>query len=360
MKISDKYLFAQDSDFEIIKKTLSGKKLSGTGEIIFEYETCLADFFNAKHAVATSSGTSAIQAALFAVGVGSGDEVIVPPTCPPMTILPIVYIGAKPIFCDTYENSFSINVGDLKNKITTRTKAVIEIPMWGYPTNVAKLGELLKTRNIPFILDLAQAHGTKMNGRSLSYYSDLSCFSTHDRKILATGEGGFVLTDNHTYKDKVKSFTQFGNMDGISFGLNFKLGGLQAAIGISRISSIQNQLRVRSSNAKYIVDRIKNNNVQEFSILESGCPNYYTLLLKLSFGDNIKFIEYLAENGIPSDILRYDYKVLYEYPLFKNLSGRCPNAELLVKSITTIPVHPGLTKKQLIYIVDKINSFQGE
>ncbi len=360
MDISDKYLFFQDNDFKNIKKALLEKKLSGTSNIISEYEACLAEFFKSKYAVATSSGTSAIQTALFAVGVKSGDEVIVPPTCPSMTILPILQIGAKPVFCDTYENNFGLNIKDLRNKISSKTKAVIEVPMWGYPTNVAELGKLLKTKNTPFILDLAQAHGTRLNGKYLSYYSDLSCFSTHDRKILATGEGGFILTDNPFYKNKTKNFTQFGNMEGISFGLNFKLGGLQAALGVSRISNIQNQLNIRDTNAKYIVDGVKNDNVREFDILKNGYPNYYTLLFKLSFNNNAEFMRYLAKNGIPSDIIRYNYKVLYKYPLFKGLSRKCKNAESLVRSITTIPVHPGLTRKQLTYIVNKINSFKRE
>lgn len=358
MQISDKYLFSQDSDLASIKRVLYEKKLSGTSDVISEYESCLARFFESDYAIATSSGTSALQTALFAAGVEAGDHVIVPPTCPSMTILPILYIGAKPVFCDVCKGSLGLDVEALQNKLGDNVKAVIEVPMWGYPTGTDNLSQFLKVKGIPFILDMAQAHGTKLNDKYLSYYADISCFSTHDRKILSTGEGGYILTNNQLYRDRMKSFIQFGNMDGLSFGLNFKLGALQAAIGMSRIPNIINQIDIRRNNATQIISGIKNVNVAEFYIPKGGAPNYYTLLLKLNFKKNTEFIEFLSKEGIPSDILRYDYRVLYEYPLFNNLGGGCKNAENLVKSITTIPVHPEITSEQINYIITKINSFQ--
>lgn len=357
MNISDKYLFSGDKDFENLKKALKDKKLSGTSDVILEYESHLKEFFNSKYAIATSSGTSAIQTALFSVGVCSDDEVIVPPTCPVMTVFPIIYIGAKPVFCDICVDNFGLNVNDLDKKINNKTKAVIDVPMWGYPTDVNKLKKFLKTKKIPLILDLAQAHGTMINNRYLSAFGDISCFSTHDKKILATGEGGYILTDNDDYEIKARNFIQFGNMDGKSFGLNFKLGALQAAIGIGRIEHIQNQLTIRKKNAEYIVTNIKNKKVKEFHIVKNGKPNYYTLLLQLNFENNNDFINYLSEKGIPSDILRYNYKVLYEYPALKDLKKICKNAEFLSKKITTIPVHPGLNISELDYIVNQINAF---
>ncbi|MDD5528163.1 MAG: aminotransferase class I/II-fold pyridoxal phosphate-dependent enzyme [Patescibacteria group bacterium] len=358
MNISDKYLFSGDNDLENITKALLSKKLSGTSDLVLDYEKRLGKFFNSKHAIATSSGTSAIQTALFSAGVSNGDEVIVPPTCPVMTIFPIIHVGAKPIFCDTCVDNFGLNITDLRCKISPRTKAVIEVPMWGYPTDVIGLREFLGLKGIPLILDLAQAHGTKINERYLSAYGDLSCFSTHDRKILATGEGGFILTDSDRYEIEARSFIQFGNMDGKSFGLNFKLGALQASLGAGRIKFIQNQLNQRKDNARRVADGIKNKKVKEFDIIKGGNPNYYVLLLRLSFDDNGRFIDFLSRKGVPSDILRYDYKVLYKYPILEALAVDCRNAEFLSKSITTIPVHPGINIGELDYIISQINAFK--
>jgi len=357
MKISDKYLFSTKDDIQNLKKILADKKLSGTSDIVLEYEDCLKKFFDSRHAIAVSSGTSAIQTALFSVGVRSGDEVIVSPTCPMMTVFPIMHMGAKPVFCDTCVDNFGLDINDLEKKINSKIKAVIEVPMWGYPTDVIKLKEFLKSKETPLILDLAQAHGTKVKNQYLSSFGDISCFSTHDRKILATGEGGYILTNNNQYENEARSFIQFGNMDGKSFGLNFKLGALQASIGIGRIGYIQNQLDIRKKNAKSIIARIKNKKVKEFIIIDGGKPNYYALLLQLDFEDNLKFIDSLSQSGIPSDILRYNYKVLYEYPALEHLQKTCKNAENLARKITTIPVHPGLNSSELDYIVDQINTF---
>jgi perosamine synthetase len=132
---------------------------------------------------------------------------------------------------------------------------------------------------------------------------------------------------------------------------------LQASIGMGRIGFIQNQLDQRKNNARYVVDGIVNKNVKEFDVVKGGIPNYYALLLRLSFSDNSHFINFLSQKGIPSDILRYNYKVLYKYPILEALAGDCENAELLSKSITTIPVHPGLNIEDLDYIISQINAF---
>jgi perosamine synthetase len=360
MKISDKYLFSNPNDLMVIKKALADKKISGTSDVVNEYENELLGFFGSKYAVATSSGTAALQTALSVLGVGRNDEVVVSCTAPSMTVFPIIYVGAKIIFCDTDNNNFGLNIDDLKKIITPKTKVVVEVPMWGYPTNARGLQKILKPKNIPLILDLAQAHGTKINDHYLSHCGDISCFSTHDRKILATGEGGFILTDNRNYYKKAKSFIQFGNMDGINLGLNYKLGSLQAALGSSRIKHIAEQLNVRKNSANYITSNIRNPRVKELAIVQNGKPNYYSLLLKLNFNNNLKFIEFLDANGIPSDIIRYNYKVLYKYPIFNKFKRVCPNSEKLVQAITTIPVHPGISKDNLDYIIAKINGYYEE
>lgn len=357
MKITDKYLFSDPNDIKIIQNSLiSRTSLSGTSIIVEKYEKKLATFFNSQYAIAVSSGTAAIQTALYVSRVNRGDEVIVSSICPLMTVLSIVFIGARPVFCDTKVDNFGLDIDELKKLINPKTKAVIEVPMWGYPTSVDKLRDFTKTKGIPLILDLAQAHGTLLHNKYLSYYGDISCFSTHDRKILATGEGGFLLTDNKEFYDESKCFIQFGNMNGVKMGLNYKISSLQAALGTNRINHINKQLNTRQRNAKHIVKNITNQLLSELKILENGMPNYYALILKLNFANNLKAIEKISSKGVPSDILRYNYKVLYEYPLFKSYKRKCKNSEKLVKRITTIPVHPALKKEELDYIIKVINN----
>ena len=357
MKISDKFAFYDKGDVKIVNKIIRGRKLSGTSEIICDYENKLSTFFESKYSVAVSSGTSAIQVALYALGVKRGDEVIVSSACPSMSIISIIELGAKPIFCDTHEDNFGLDIDDMSKIISSKTKAVIEVPMWGYPTDVVGLKKYLKKYKVPLILDLAQAHGTKLNNNYLSSFGDISCFSTHDRKILPTGEGGFCLTNNQSLYNIMQSYIKFVNMNGVDFGLNFKLGSMQAGLGINRIEFISKQIEKRTKNAKYIISKIDNKKVKEFKIIKKGSPNYYMLLLQVTESSCSEFIDYLDKNNIPSDIKRYNFKVLYKYPLFKKYLRKCHNSEKLSKDITTVPVHPGLTKKELDYIVKIINKF---
>jgi perosamine synthetase len=274
-----------------------------------------------------------------------------------MSVVPIIELGARPIFCDNNIDNFGLNLKDLEKLISPKVKAVIEVPMWGYPTDVASLKNCLKKYKIPLLIDLAQAHGTKINGKYLSYYADISCFSTHDRKILATGEGGFCLTNKRYLYQKIQSYIKFGDMNGVDFGLNFKLGAMQAGLGISRIKFIPKQLKKRLENAKYLLSKIDNKEVDEFKIVKNGLPNYYTLLLIIHGNDSKKFIDYLDKHGIPSDIKRYNFKVLYKFPLFKKYSRKCKNSEKLSQSVTTIPVHPNVKKNELNYIASIINKY---
>lgn len=358
MKISDKFLFSDQSDLKSLENVLAGKKLSGTAQIIEDYERKLANFFGHKNAVALSSGTAALQASLFALGVRPGDQVIVSSTCPMMSVVSIIYMGAELVFCDTLSDNFGLDLEDLAKLINPKVRAVIDVPMWGYPTNIKDLKHFLANKNVGLIADLAQAHCTQVDKKYMSHYADIACFSTHDRKILATGEGGFILTENDRLRDVIHSFIQFGNMNGIDFGMNYKLGSLQAAVGFNRIDYIQNSLDKRRANAEYIIFNIKNRNVKELHVIDGSQPNYYALLIKLSFKDNSKFIKYLDNAGIPSDIIRYNYSVLYKYPLFEKYHRHCSNSEKLVSSINTLPIHPDISREEMDYMINKINSYE--
>jgi len=216
----------------------------------------------------------------------------------------------------------------------------------------------LDAKNIPFIEDAAQAHGSMIKEKYVGTFGRMGCFSTHDRKILPTGEGGFILTDNEADYSLIKSFIQFGYMKGKEFGLNYKLSALQAVLGMNRIKQILPQIRKRTKNAKTILDNISSAKIQELNIGLEGNPNYYSIVTRLNFSDNLRVINDLAFKGIPSDILRYSFEPMYKKSLFSSYASNCPNIEKLSKQITTIPCHPGLSEEQITYIIETINCMQ--
>ncbi|CAB3766832.1 DegT/DnrJ/EryC1/StrS family aminotransferase [Paraburkholderia humisilvae] len=354
--VSDKYRVVHASDVDTLRNTLA-RPLSGTSEVVTEYEQDLATWFGARHAVALSSGGAALSVALYASGVGPGDEVLLTPSCPLCTIYPIIAAGAVPIFIDTREHGFGADPVSVRERRTPRTRALIDIPMWGYPTEVDTLQSLTRELGLKLILDLAHSHGTTLHGQPLSRFGDVSCFSTHERKPLATGEGGFLLTDDDALAQRGRDYSRFGNLNGKDFGLNYKLAALPAALGKSRLASLAEQIGKRRENARYFLHRLDHSRVNEKTIIDGGEPNYYFLNLQLRFADNRAFIDYLDDHGIPSDIKRYGCKALYEFPALARYRAACPNAEALLGGMTTIPVHPGVSTDELDYMAACINRY---
>lgn len=360
VSISDKYLFSHSSDIDALNKALLGQKLSGTSSLVNEYETALATYFGSKYALTTSSGSSALHTALHAIGATEGAEVLLPACSPFPTGLAVLTARATPVFVDVLPNSFDININDVIQKITTKTKAIIVIPMWGYPQEYENLFNLLKEEYGIFLIeDAAQAHFSKIKNKFIGTFGHIGCFSTHDRKILSTGEGGFILTDEPEFAERAMSFTRFGNMDKKSYGTNYKLSTLQAALGLSRLKYAPKQLIVRRDNAFTILKGIHETPCQEIAYPNESIPNYYALVVKIlaDIPSCRLFIEWLSKKEIPSDILSYGLQVLYHHPLFSQWYSPCPNAENMIKTITTIPVHPDLETKHINYMIENINEY---
>ncbi|HEY1609307.1 MAG TPA: DegT/DnrJ/EryC1/StrS family aminotransferase [Paraburkholderia sp.] len=354
--VSDKFHAVYADDVDTLQKTLACS-LSGTSDVVTGYERALAEWFDARHAVALSSGGASLSVALHAVGVEGGDEVLLTPSCPLCTVYPIIAAGATPVFVDTRLHGFGADPDSVRARATPRTRALIDIPMWGYPTEVDALDVLTRELGIKLILDLAHSHGTTLHGRPLSQFGDVACFSTHERKPLATGEGGFLLTEDNALAQRSRDFSRFGNLNGKDFGLNYKLAALPAALGKNRLASLAAQIDKRRNNARYFLQQLDHAKVHEKTIIDGGVPNYYFLNLELRFADNRAFIDYLDDHGIPSDIKRYGCKALYEFPALARYRATCPNAEALLASMTTIPVHPGISTDELDYIAACINRY---
>jgi perosamine synthetase len=360
-QISDKFLYAHPDDMKGLVDALAGRQLSGTSDLVSAYEVALANYFETEYAVALSSGSAALHTALYLLGATNGAEVLVPATAPIPSLLPILTAGALPVFVDSAETNLGFDLEDLQRKITPRTKAAMVVPMWGYPFSLQETLLILNQADIPLIEDIAQAHGTVIDGCKAESWGTIGCFSTHDRKLLATGEGGGLLTNDAELAERGRQFAQLGGMDGETYGVNYKLSTLQCALGMARIPYIEENLHHRQANAFHLRAALDGcSNLQELSYPQLCTPNYYYFVIQSTTPAEMRlFIEALRMQGIPSDITRYRYRVAYEYPLFQAFcQERCPQAEKLVKQITTVPVHPGLSEQELKLIAEAIREEQ--
>lgn len=368
----NKYVNIGADELKQIEEAFNSKQLSGMSSIILKYEKKLADYFKCKHALAITNGTMAIEVSLRAAGVEVGDDVITTPLGPVMTPLPILAIGANPIFVDCESpNSFNISIEDLKSKITSKTKAVITVPMWGYPNNISEIKKFCENNKLVLIEDASHCHGTTLNGKFQGTFGDIGIFSTQERKLIGTGEGGFILTNDTNLAEKIQEIRNFGkpirkefieagfsDQYGYLFGLNYRLNAFAAAMGIAQIDKLKNKIKQRTKNAAFYKHNLDFRHLSELDILADGKPNYYAIVLKISQSkySSHKLGLMLSNFGIISDTYRFKYKVLYKMSLFKSYASSCPNAEMLSDSIITLPTHEGLSEEDLIFIVNNFNS----
>ncbi len=372
-KLENKFVSINAEDIQSVTDSLRQKQLAGTADVVKTYEQKLSEYFAAKYAHACNSGTAGIELILRALGVDENSEVLLPPTGPVMCVLPIIAIGAKPVFVDVDSSStFGIDIEDLQRKITKKTKALLVVPMWGYPIEMSEIRKICQEKRIILIEDASHCHGSKLGEHYVGTLADLSIFSTQERKLVTTGEGGFVLTNTPEISQVVQEMRNFGRATtnvayfdrkvddfGVRFGLNFRLSATNAALGISQLEKLDNKIKQRTRNAEYIRESLNNcKDIEEIPILSHAIPNYYSIVFKIkNMTNNAVFGKYLDEHGIISDTYRFNYMPLYQMPLFSSYVSSCPNAESVTKSIFTLPTHEGLIQKDLDHIISTVKDF---
>jgi perosamine synthetase len=276
---------------------------------------------------------------------------MVPAAAPLPSVLPVLALGATPVLVDNLPGRLGIDPDDLAAKLTARTVAVMSVPLWGYPADVHQITPLLDHLGLPLVEDAAQAHGTLIAGRPAGTLGLVGCFSTHDRKLLATGEGGFIATVDPRVYEAVECFSRLGHLDGSHIGMNLKLAAPLAAIGSRRIGGLGDQLRVRANNAQRILTVLGDDDpISELGYGGGGRPNYYSLVLRAGAAVAAELAETLTSWGLPPDSRRWNYRPLHTRRMFSRWSSPCPNAERLAACTLQLPVHPGLDRTQVGYV----------
>lgn len=213
------------------------------GKFLDEFEQKMSKFCGVKHGVACSSGTAALQLATRILDIGPGDEVIVPTFTNIASVLCIYYNGAKPVLVDADPETWSMS-SDIESKITSKTKAVIPVHIYGHPVQMDELCKIAKENNLFIIEDCAEAHGAEVNKKKVGSFSDIACFSFYSNKIISTGEGGMIITDNEEYARKAKqyaslAFSQNDRYQHEFLAYNFRLSNILAGIGAAQLSNIE-------------------------------------------------------------------------------------------------------------------------
>jgi perosamine synthetase len=367
-----------DEDGEAAADVLrSGRLTQLTGGTVAGFEEAFAAWHGVRHCVAMSSGTTSIHAALIALDVGPGDEVIVPAHTFIASATPVLHQGATPVFADIDERTYCIDPRSVRERIGERTKAIIAVHLNGHPADMDALLALAEPRGIAVIEDAAQAHGAMLRGagskepgawQKVGTVGRIGCFSFWEDKIITTGgEGGCVITDDGGLAERLRRIRHHGEGpmgEGeerayyhLDLGYNYRMTSMQAATGLVQLRRLDEYLEARRRNAAYLSERLGEiDGIEPPFVAEGVVHSYYKYVCRLRpergtpIGD---FVRAVAAEGIP--ISRRYPTPLPRQPVFKGIgAGDCPVAERLAEELFTLLVHPTVGTGDLDDVVGAI------
>jgi len=343
----------KDEEEAVLKVIRSG--MIAMGEQVHELEENFSKKFGYKHTIATSSGTSALHAALVAHEITRGDEVITTPFTFIATANTILAVGAKPVFVDIDPLTYNIDPTQIKDAITDKTKAIMPVHLYGYPCNMDEIKEIADKNDLIIIEDACQAHGAKYKGEYVGSWGT-AAFSLYPTKNITSAEGGLITTNDEKVAENARLFINHGQSERYvhtEFGLNFRMTNLHAAIGIVQLSKIDKFTKKRGENAEYLRNNLKN---VSLPVEDSKCEHVYhqfTVRVKERRDEIVKKLnEAEIGTGIhyPTPIHKQPY---YQKQGYGKLS--LPVAEEASKEVVSFPVHPLVTKKDLKHICTTLN-----
>ncbi len=342
-------------EIEAVTRVMESGMLA-SGAVVTEFEERFAEYCGTGHAVAVNSGTAALHVALFAAGVGPGDEVIVPSFSFIATATCVSMSGAVPVFADVDGRTFNIDPDTVADLITPRTAAVIGVHLFGQPFDAGALQEICEEHGLLLIEDAAQAHGAEYRGRKTGSIGDLGCFSFYPTKNMTTGEGGMITTDDASAAEKIRRIINHGRSGQYlhtTFGYNYRMTNIGAAIGLAQLGKLDafNETRIR--NAHYLDGHLAGTGLVTPFRAEGVKHVYHQYVVRVTDEFPLArpaLMDYLEEHGIGSAV-HYPLPI-HRQPIYQAAAGDavCPVSTLLSGEVLSLPVHPSLTRRDLEYL----------
>ncbi|REJ29703.1 UDP-4-amino-4,6-dideoxy-N-acetyl-beta-L-altrosamine transaminase [Caldibacillus debilis] len=368
-----------EEDVEAVVEALKGDFLT-TGPYVSRFERAIADYVGAKYAVAFSNGTAALHGACFAAGIGEGDEVITTPMTFAASANCVLYRGGVPVFADIDEKTYNIDPQSVEEKITERTKAIIPVDFAGQPADLDPILEIAEKHRLVVIEDAAHALGAVYKGRKVGSISDMTMFSFHPVKLITTGEGGIIVTNNEEYYERLLQFRTHGITRDRSrmaedhgpwyyemqfLGYNYRLTDIQAALGLSQLKKIEKFLELRRRYAAIYNDAFKG--MDELILphqpewAESGWHLYVIRLRPEKLAASRREIfEALQRQNIGVNV---HYIPVHYQPYYRKLGydkGICSKAERVYEEILTLPLFPAMSEQDVRDVIEAVKRTVGQ
>lgn len=359
-----------NSDIKAVTDVLSSEWLT-TGPFVNKFETRFSEFTGSKNAVAVNSGTAALHSAIFAAGIKTGDEVIVPAITFVATANSVLYLGGVPIFADIEPDTLLIDPDVLHHLITPKTKAIIAMDYAGQPCDYGALREISEDHDLILIADACHSLGGKHKNKMVGSLADLNVFSFHPVKAITTGEGGMITTDDDELAKKMRTFRNHGistdhrerqikgtwNYEMVELGFNYRITDFQCALGISQLKKLPHWIERRNFIAQEYVDLLKEFPEVAPLVNKSNNLNAYHLFAILLQSEKLQnqrdfLFQALRAEGIGVNV---HYSPVYLHPYYqcnlKYTRGICPEAENIFPRLLTLPIYPVMQEQDLIDVV---------
>jgi perosamine synthetase len=342
------------------------------GPKVKEFEEAVAAFCAADHGVAVSSGTAALHGAMHAIGIAGGDEVIVPTMTFAASANSVVYAGGTPVFADVRPETLLIDPDKVESLITPRTKAIVAVDYAGQPCDYDELRTIADRHSLVLIADSCHSLGSSYKGRMTGSIADMTIFSFHPVKHIATGEGGMVVTNSQEWAEKIACFRNHGittnpkqrQDNGTWFyqmeelGYNYRLTDIQCALGLSQLKKLPQWLECRNNLAACYAENLTSiQNIQPL-LTQKDCKHAYHLyVIRLAAAVNREFVfKALHQDGIGVNV---HYIPVHRHPYYQGkfgcAAGLCPVAEEAYEHILTLPLHPAMSTSDVDYVSECIS-----
>ena len=337
------------------------------GPVTKLFENKLRDFIGCNYVHTVTSATTGLEVALRVLGIGPGDEVIVPDYTYPATASVVNIVGAKAVIVDVSKEDMLINVEAIENAINENTKAIIPVSLFGAPLNYDLLNELKTKHDLYIVEDAACSIGAIFKGVRVGNQADITVFSLHPRKFITTGEGGVITTDNEEWSKWIDSYKHFGmdtsneNREGIHFniiGTNYKLTNVQSAIGLGQMDCIEKLLSKRiklANNYKDLVFREEKISLPKILVKKPDTQHSFQTYI-IYVEDRDRVMKEMRSKGIEVQIGSYS---LHMHDAFRNnpqveLCGKLSNSKWCYEHALALPLYNDLTCEQQEYIVKEL------
>lgn len=354
--------FTKEEQENVIDVINSGWVMQGEKVDLLEKE--LSKYIGIKYAILVSSGTAALHLALISLGIGREDEVIVPSFSFVATANSVLYVGAKPVFCDIDPDTYNIDPVEIEKKITSKTKAIIVVHQVGLPADMDKILKIAKDKKLLVIEDAACALGAKYKNKMVGTFGDVSCFSFHPRKNITTGEGGLITTNNKKISDRLRSLRSHGLLKKnkkdqlVSLGYNYRMTDIQAAIGLAQVKKIKTIIQERQKLARKYDKAFKSiTKIKPPFVPKDRIHTFQSYLLRITGGRKLR--DKIIKEFIKDEIgYSPSISAIHKQKFYKKILGNIslPQTEKANQEGLILPLWTHMTEKEQDFVVKKLIS----